>query len=169
MKAKPSEALRRARNAKAWMRLAQVVAIAPFFLAVYSFYRRDYSLGWFWIILSVLSGLLLALPAVRAFRRLWQRLGLRVGYGKYAEQTELDEQPHMAPEQFELLCLFPFDDRGISDFEAHRELVGMQPGDVPVTYADSEALAQDYGFTPTIDIREGLRKFAEWYKEYYKA
>ena len=122
MKAKPSEALRRARNAKAWMRLAQVVAIAPFFLAVYSFYRRDYSLGWFWIILSVLSGLLLALPAVRAFRRLWQRLGLRVGYGKYAEQTELDEQPHMAPEQFELLCLFPFDDRGISDFEAHREI-----------------------------------------------
>ena len=55
------------------------------------------------------------------------------------------------------------------DFEAHRELVGMQPGDVPVTYADSEALARDYGFTPTIDIREGLRKFAEWYKEYYKA
>lgn len=55
------------------------------------------------------------------------------------------------------------------DFEGHRELVGMQPGDVPVTYADSEALERDYGFTPTIDIREGLKKFAEWYKEYYKA
>ena len=55
------------------------------------------------------------------------------------------------------------------DFEGHRELVGMQPGDVPVTYADSEALERDYGFTPTIGIREGLRKFAEWYKEYYKA
>ena len=54
------------------------------------------------------------------------------------------------------------------DFEAHRELVGMQPGDVPVTYADSEALERDYGFTPSITIREGLRKFAEWYKEYYK-
>lgn len=53
------------------------------------------------------------------------------------------------------------------DFEAHRELVGMQPGDVPVTYADSEALERDYGFTPKIGIREGLRKFAEWYKEYY--
>ena len=53
------------------------------------------------------------------------------------------------------------------DFEGHRELVGMQPGDVPVTYADSEALERDYGFTPTIGIREGLRKFAEWYKEYY--
>lgn len=55
------------------------------------------------------------------------------------------------------------------DFEGHRELVGMQPGDVPVTYADSEALERDYGFTPKIGIREGLRKFAEWYKEYYKA
>ncbi|SEF40005.1 Nucleoside-diphosphate-sugar epimerase [Eubacterium ruminantium] len=53
------------------------------------------------------------------------------------------------------------------DFEAHRELVGMQPGDVPVTYADSEALERDYGFTPKIGIREGLRKFAEWYKDYY--
>ena len=53
------------------------------------------------------------------------------------------------------------------DFEAHRELVGMQPGDVPVTYADSSALEQDYGFTPKIGIREGLRAFAEWYKDYY--
>ena len=53
------------------------------------------------------------------------------------------------------------------DFEAHRMLVPMQPGDVPVTYADSSALERDYGFRPTIGIREGLRKFAEWYKEYY--
>ena len=53
------------------------------------------------------------------------------------------------------------------DFEGHRELVGMQPGDVPVTYADSEALERDYGFTPKIGIREGLKRFAEWYKEYY--
>lgn len=50
------------------------------------------------------------------------------------------------------------------DFEAHRELVGMQPGDVPVTYADTTALERDYGFTPTIGIREGLRAFAEWYR-----
>ena len=55
------------------------------------------------------------------------------------------------------------------DFEGHRELVGMQAGDVPVTYADSEVLDRDYGFTPKIGIREGLRKFAEWYKEYYNA
>lgn len=54
------------------------------------------------------------------------------------------------------------------DFDAHKKLVGMQPGDVPVTYADSEALERDYGFTPKIGIREGLRAFAEWYKEYYK-
>lgn len=54
------------------------------------------------------------------------------------------------------------------DFEAHKKLVGMQPGDVPVTYADSAALERDYGFTPKIGIREGLRKFAEWYKEYYR-
>jgi len=53
------------------------------------------------------------------------------------------------------------------NFAGHRELVGMQPGDVPVTYADSSALERDYGFTPKIGIREGLRKFAEWYKEYY--
>lgn len=53
------------------------------------------------------------------------------------------------------------------DFEGHRELVPMQPGDVPITYADSKGLEDDYGFKPTIGIREGLRKFAEWYKEYY--
>ena len=53
------------------------------------------------------------------------------------------------------------------DFEAHRELVGMQPGDVPVTYADAEALERDYGFTPRVTIREGLRAFARWYKDYY--
>ena len=55
------------------------------------------------------------------------------------------------------------------DFEGHRQLVPMQPGDVPVTYADSAALETDYGFRPTIGIREGLRRFAEWYKDYYKA
>lgn len=52
------------------------------------------------------------------------------------------------------------------DFEGHRELVGMQQGDVPVTYADSEDLERDYGFTPKIGIREGLRRFAEWYEIY---
>ena len=52
------------------------------------------------------------------------------------------------------------------DFEGHRELVPMQPGDVPVTYADSKGLEDDYGFRPTIGIREGLGKFAEWYKDY---
>jgi len=53
------------------------------------------------------------------------------------------------------------------DFEAHKQLVPMQPGDVPTTYADATALERDYGFTPRITLREGLRKFAEWYKEFY--
>ena len=54
------------------------------------------------------------------------------------------------------------------DFEAHKQLVPMQPGDVPTTYADAAALERDYGFTPKITLREGLRKFAEWYKSYYQ-
>ena len=54
------------------------------------------------------------------------------------------------------------------DFEAHKKLVPMQPGDVPVTYADTGALERDYGFKPNTDLRDGLRKFAEWYKEFYK-
>ena len=53
------------------------------------------------------------------------------------------------------------------DFEAHKELVPMQPGDVPTTYADASALERDFGFTPKITLREGLRKFAQWYKAYY--
>ncbi len=53
------------------------------------------------------------------------------------------------------------------DFEAHKELVPMQPGDVPVTYADTTPLEQDFGFRPSTPLREGLRRFAEWYKEYH--
>lgn len=54
------------------------------------------------------------------------------------------------------------------NFEEHKELVPMQPGDVPVTYADTSALERDYGFKPSTSLREGLRKFAEWYKGFYK-
>jgi len=54
------------------------------------------------------------------------------------------------------------------DFEAHKQLVPMQPGDVPTTYADATALERDFGFTPKITLREGLRQFAEWYKAYYQ-
>lgn len=66
--------------------------------------------------------------------------------------------------QEELVCaeVLPAD----YDFEAHRELVGMQPGDVPVTYAESNALEEDYGFKPSIGIHEGLKAFAKWYKKY---
>ena len=54
------------------------------------------------------------------------------------------------------------------DFEAHKELVPMQPGDVPVTYADTTALERDFGFKPSTSLRDGLRRFAEWYKVFYK-
>ena len=53
------------------------------------------------------------------------------------------------------------------DFEAHKELVAMQPGDVPITYADTTPLKQDFGFKPSTSLRDGLRKFARWYKEFY--
>lgn len=53
------------------------------------------------------------------------------------------------------------------DFESHKELVPMQPGDVPVTYADTSALENDFGFKPSTSLRDGLRKFAKWYKEFY--
>lgn len=54
------------------------------------------------------------------------------------------------------------------DFEAHKELVPMQPGDKPVTYADTSALERDFGFKPSTSLREGLRKYAEWYKVFYQ-
>ena len=54
------------------------------------------------------------------------------------------------------------------NFEEHKQLVAMQPGDVPTTYADASALERDFGFTPKVTLREGLRKFAEWYKSYYR-
>ena len=53
------------------------------------------------------------------------------------------------------------------DFESHKKLVPMQPGDVPVTYADTTPLQRDFGYKPSTDLRMGLRKFAEWYKEFY--
>lgn len=54
------------------------------------------------------------------------------------------------------------------DFESHKELVTMQPGDVPITYADTSALERDFGFKPSTTLRDGLRAFAEWYKKFYK-
>ena len=54
------------------------------------------------------------------------------------------------------------------DFEAHKKLVPMQPGDVPITYADTSSLERDFGFKPSTTLREGLRRFAEWYKEFYQ-
>lgn len=54
------------------------------------------------------------------------------------------------------------------DFDAHKQLVPMQPGDVPITYADTSALEKDFGFKPSTSLREGLRRFAQWYKDYYR-
>ena len=54
------------------------------------------------------------------------------------------------------------------DFDAHKQLVPMQPGDVPTTYADTAALERDFGFKPSTSLRDGLRAFAEWYSEFYK-
>ena len=54
------------------------------------------------------------------------------------------------------------------DFEAHKQLDPMQPGDVPVTYADTTPLERDYGYKPSTDLRTGLRNFARWYKDFYK-
>ncbi len=54
------------------------------------------------------------------------------------------------------------------DFDAHMELVPMQPGDVPITFADTSALERDFDFKPATSLRDGLRKFAVWYKEFYK-
>lgn len=55
------------------------------------------------------------------------------------------------------------------DFEAHKELVGMQPGDVEITYADVTQLQEDFGFKPSTSLREGLQAFAKWYKEFYES
>lgn len=55
------------------------------------------------------------------------------------------------------------------DFEAHKQLVPMQPGDVPVTYADVSALEQDFGFRPSTTLRKGLRLFAQWYSKYFSS
>ena len=60
-------------------------------------------------------------------------------------------------------CVLPAD----YDFESHKELVPMQAGDVPVTYADTSALEADFGFKPGTSLRDGLRRFAQWYKEFY--
>ncbi|HFI0237265.1 TPA: NAD-dependent epimerase/dehydratase family protein [Streptococcus suis] len=71
---------------------------------------------------------------------------------------------HILSEELVLAGVLPED----FDIEAHKKLVPMQAGDVPVTYADTSDLERDFGFTPSTTLREGLRQFAQWYKEYYK-
>ncbi|HFI2462131.1 TPA: NAD-dependent epimerase/dehydratase family protein [Streptococcus suis] len=71
---------------------------------------------------------------------------------------------HILSEELVLAGVLPAD----FDIEAHKKLVPMQAGDVPVTYADTSDLERDFGFSPSTTLREGLRQFAQWYKEYYK-
>lgn len=71
---------------------------------------------------------------------------------------------HILSEELVLAGVLPAD----FDIEAHKKLVSMQAGDVPVTYADTSDLERDFGFSPSTTLREGLRQFAQWYKEYYK-
>ena len=121
-KARASEPLRKTRMSKAILRLAQFAAFALFAAAICFFWKRQYREGWALVFLTAVASLTMALPAAHAFRAQWKRQSLRAGYGTYAEQTELDEHPHMAPEQFELLCLFPFDANAVNDFDVHCEL-----------------------------------------------
>lgn len=121
-KSTPSEPLLRVRHAKALLRATQLAAALSFAGAVYFFYIAEYRTGWFLIALALLITVLLALPAAGAYRGQWKRQSIEAGYGMYAEETELDENPHMAPEQFELLCLFPFDFNASRDFDVHREI-----------------------------------------------
>ncbi|HEM5044031.1 TPA: protein CapI, partial [Streptococcus suis] len=71
---------------------------------------------------------------------------------------------HILSEKLVLAGVLPED----FDIEAHKKLLPMQAGDVPVTYADTSDLERDFGFSPSTTLREGLRQFAKWYKEYYK-
>ena len=93
---------------------------------------------------------------------------LTIGKKKYAdveaEVTALKEQLQILQEELIRAGVLPED----YDFEAHKELVPMQAGDVPVTYADTSALERDYGYRPSTSLREGLRHFAEWYARFYK-
>ena len=121
-KRETSEHLRKVRLAKAFLRFTQLASLALFGLAVYNFYTGRYREGWIYIALTFLTVLLVALPAARIYREQWKRQSIAAGYGMYAEQTELDERPHMAPEQFELMCFFPFDVNAVHDFDVRREL-----------------------------------------------
>ncbi len=117
-----SEPLHRVRRAKRMLLLAWLVTIALCGASLFYLGLADYRMGGFLAVMTVILGTATVLPARAAYRAQWKRQSLLAGYGKYAEQTELDENPHMAPEQVELLCLFPFDMNAVSDFDVSREV-----------------------------------------------
>lgn len=91
-----------------------------------------------------------------------------IQYVKFSPSIQHDENlldfVQILSEELLLAGVLPQD----YDFEAHKELVPMQAGDVPVTFADTSALERDFGFKPSTTLREGLRAFANWYKEFYQ-
>ena len=106
----------------------------------------------------------------KAGQRYWQILPL--GATSYGSS---DDSPYQAYSAFAgnpyLISLDALVEEGVLpadyDFEAHKQLVPMQPGDVPVTYADTTALQRDLGYKPATSLEDGLRAFAKWYKRYY--
>ena len=121
-KRKVSEPLKRVRFAQTLTLLCVFAAMALFGGAIWFFRLREYREGWAMVAVTVVVVLCLLIPAARGYRSRWKQQSVIAGYGMYAEETELDENPHMAPEQFELLCLFPFDLGAIHDFDVHREI-----------------------------------------------
>ena len=88
----------------------------------------------------------------------------KINRGSFAELTVLLDFVSILEQELTRAGVLPQD----YDFEAHKKLVPMQPGDVEITYADVTALENDFGFKPQTSLRDGLRAFAEWYKEFYQ-
>ena len=117
-----SEPLQRTRSAKLLMRLSQAAVFLLLAAGVALLYLRRYHEAWALCASGVLCGIILALPAAHHYRKTWKEQSLLAGYGIYAEQVELDENPHMASEQFELKCLFPLDEGAVRDFDTRRQV-----------------------------------------------
>ncbi len=117
-----SEPLKKVRSAKALMRCSELLCLLLLAAGGLFFWRKQFHEGWVMVGLAAVFLLILALPAHKMYRAQWKRQHVSAGFGQYAEQVELDESPHMLPEQFELLCLFPCDIHAMQDFTVRREV-----------------------------------------------
>ena len=122
MKKPVSEPLGIVRRAKAAMRFGQVAAVLLFLASVFFFVSRRSREAWLLTALTAFTLMIWTLPTTHIYRRRWKQQHVAAGFGAYAEQVELDENPDMLPEQFELLCLFPLDTQAMSAFEVRREV-----------------------------------------------